>query len=58
MRLELLLIFLFSLAFLFLARRVAGPLGLVDRPNQRKRHQGLIPLVGAFPFMLACALPS
>ncbi|WP_440867045.1 UDP-N-acetylglucosamine--undecaprenyl-phosphate N-acetylglucosaminephosphotransferase [Symbiopectobacterium purcellii] len=46
MRLELLLIFLFSLAFLFLARRVAGPLGLVDRPNQRKRHQGLIPLVG------------
>lgn len=46
MSLDLLYIFLFSLGFLLLARRVAGPLGLVDRPNYRKRHRGLIPLVG------------
>lgn len=43
---ELLSIFLFSLAFLFSARVVAQKIGLVDRPNYRKRHQGLIPLVG------------
>ncbi|RLM21550.1 undecaprenyl-phosphate alpha-N-acetylglucosaminyl 1-phosphate transferase [Brenneria alni] len=43
---ELLIIFLFSLCFLFCARQVARKTGLVDRPNYRKRHQGLIPLVG------------
>ncbi|MFC0074175.1 UDP-N-acetylglucosamine--undecaprenyl-phosphate N-acetylglucosaminephosphotransferase [Samsonia erythrinae] len=43
---ELLFIFLFSLGFLFLARGMAGKVGLVDRPNYRKRHRGLVPLVG------------
>lgn len=43
---ELGLIFLFSLAFIFFARKAAKKVGLVDRPNYRKRHQGLIPLVG------------
>lgn len=43
---ELLVIFLFSFVFLFLARKVAKKIGLVDKPNYRKRHQGLIPLVG------------
>jgi len=43
---SLLLIFLFSFAFLFFARKVAKKIGLVDKPNYRKRHQGLIPLVG------------
>ncbi|MCG8709780.1 UDP-N-acetylglucosamine--undecaprenyl-phosphate N-acetylglucosaminephosphotransferase [Brenneria sp. 4F2] len=43
---ELLIIFLFSLCFLFFARQVARVIGLVDRPNYRKRHHGLIPLVG------------
>jgi len=38
--------FLFSFLFLLLARKVARKNGLVDRPNFRKRHQGLIPLVG------------
>ncbi|STK11388.1 undecaprenyl-phosphate alpha-N-acetylglucosaminyltransferase [Escherichia coli] len=28
------------------ARKVAKKVGLVDKPNFRKRHQGLIPLVG------------
>jgi UDP-GlcNAc:undecaprenyl-phosphate/decaprenyl-phosphate GlcNAc-1-phosphate transferase len=37
---------LFSLLFYFLARKVAKRIGLVDKPNFRKRHQGLIPLVG------------
>lgn len=39
-------IFIFSLLFLFLARKVAKKIGLVDTPNYRKRHQGQIPLVG------------
>lgn len=43
---EILFVFLFSLVFLFVARKVAKRIGLVDKPNYRKRHQGLIPLVG------------
>lgn len=43
---EILIVLLFSLAFLFIARKVAKRIGLVDKPNYRKRHQGLIPLVG------------
>nr|WP_211095662.1 UDP-N-acetylglucosamine--undecaprenyl-phosphate N-acetylglucosaminephosphotransferase [Hafnia alvei] len=46
MSMSLFLIFLFSFAFLFFARKVAKKVGLVDKPNYRKRHQGLIPLVG------------
>jgi len=43
---DILIVFFFSLAFLFVARKVAKKIGLVDKPNFRKRHQGLIPLVG------------
>lgn len=43
---ELFGIFLFTMAFLFFARKVAKKIGLVDKPDFRKRHQGLIPLVG------------
>ncbi len=43
---ELCLTFLFSLGFLFFARKLAKKVGLVDRPDYRKRHQGAIPLVG------------
>lgn len=43
---DLILIFLFTTVFIFLARTVAKKIGLVDKPNYRKRHQGLIPLVG------------
>lgn len=43
---EIIFIFLFSMVFLFVARKVAIRIGLVDKPNYRKRHQGLIPLVG------------
>lgn len=43
---ELISIFLFTTAFLFVARKLAKHIGLVDKPDYRKRHQGLIPLVG------------
>ncbi|MDU2941536.1 UDP-N-acetylglucosamine--undecaprenyl-phosphate N-acetylglucosaminephosphotransferase [Superficieibacter sp. 1612_C1] len=43
---DLISIFLFTTLFLFFARKVAIRVGLVDKPNFRKRHQGLIPLVG------------
>ena len=43
---DLVSIFLFTTVFLFFARKVAKRIGLVDKPNYRKRHQGLIPLVG------------
>jgi len=46
MSVELGLTFLFSLTFIFLARKVAKKVGLVDKPNFRKRHQGTVPLVG------------
>jgi UDP-GlcNAc:undecaprenyl-phosphate GlcNAc-1-phosphate transferase len=43
---EIFCIFIFSFSFLFIARKLAKKIGLVDKPNYRKRHQGLIPLVG------------
>lgn len=43
---ELALIFVFSMVFLFFARKAAKKVGLVDKPNYRKRHQGVVPLVG------------
>ncbi|EDG9809469.1 UDP-N-acetylglucosamine--undecaprenyl-phosphate N-acetylglucosaminephosphotransferase [Salmonella enterica subsp. enterica serovar Typhimurium] len=43
---ELISIFLFTTIFIFLARKVAIKIGLVDKPNFRKRHQSVIPLVG------------
>ena len=43
---DLFFVFLFSLASLFVARKVARKVGLVDKPNYRKLHHGLIPLVG------------
>ncbi|MGV3345763.1 UDP-N-acetylglucosamine--undecaprenyl-phosphate N-acetylglucosaminephosphotransferase [Enterobacteriaceae bacterium LUAb1] len=46
MSIELISVFLFSLFFLFFARKIAKKVNLVDKPNYRKRHQGVIPLVG------------
>ncbi|PZR19072.1 MAG: undecaprenyl-phosphate alpha-N-acetylglucosaminyl 1-phosphate transferase [Citrobacter freundii] len=43
---ELVSIFLFTTIFIFLARKIAIKIGLVDKPNFRKRHQGIVPLVG------------
>ncbi len=39
-------VFLFSLLFLLAIRVIAKHIGLVDKPNFRKHHQGAIPLVG------------
>ncbi|PHM50923.1 UDP-N-acetylglucosamine--undecaprenyl-phosphate N-acetylglucosaminephosphotransferase [Xenorhabdus miraniensis] len=43
---EIFCVFIFSFAFLFVSRKIAKKIGLVDKPNYRKRHQGLVPLVG------------
>ncbi|MBE4223445.1 undecaprenyl-phosphate alpha-N-acetylglucosaminyl 1-phosphate transferase, partial [Vibrio parahaemolyticus] len=46
MFLELLFIFFSSFATLFLMRKVAKSIGLVDKPNERKLHEGAVPLIG------------
>ena len=39
-----------------LARRVAPVIGLIDSPNERKSHQGDIPLVGGISIFTALVL--
>ena len=46
MFLDLLFTFFISFAILFLMRKVARRVGLVDKPSGRKVHSGNIPLVG------------
>ncbi|HIF9481708.1 TPA: UDP-N-acetylglucosamine--undecaprenyl-phosphate N-acetylglucosaminephosphotransferase [Photobacterium damselae] len=41
-----LFVFITSFVTLFIMRKVAKKIGLVDKPNARKLHQGVIPLVG------------
>lgn len=41
-----LFVFVLSFCSLFIFRKVAKRIGLVDKPNARKLHQGVIPLVG------------
>ncbi|WP_421225328.1 UDP-N-acetylglucosamine--undecaprenyl-phosphate N-acetylglucosaminephosphotransferase [Aeromonas enteropelogenes] len=54
---EYIYFFIAAFLFLFFFRKVAKKINLVDRPNERKQHQGLIPLVGGiaiyFTLMLA-----
>ncbi|MBE4221596.1 UDP-N-acetylglucosamine--undecaprenyl-phosphate N-acetylglucosaminephosphotransferase, partial [Vibrio parahaemolyticus] len=38
--------FFSSFATLFLMRKVAKSIGLVDKPNERKLHEGAVPLIG------------
>lgn len=45
--------FLSSLVSLFLCRKVALKTGLVDKPNERKLHDGAIPLVGGIAIYLS-----
>ncbi len=49
---DLAFLFFFSLATLFLMRKVAKKVGLVDKPNERKHHNGAIPLVGGISICL------
>lgn len=43
---ELFIVSLFCLVFIFIARKLAKFIGLMDQPNRRKQHVGKIPLVG------------
>lgn len=42
-----------STAAIMVLRRIAGPLGLVDHPNERKQHSGSVPLVGGLAIFIA-----
>lgn len=55
MFLELSFIFFSSFATLFLMRKVAKQVGLVDKPNARKLHDGAVPLVGGISICLVLA---
>lgn len=44
--------FIIALSGLFLARKLAKKIGLVDKPNFRKKHSGEIPLVGGISIIL------
>nr|MBF4290505.1 undecaprenyl-phosphate alpha-N-acetylglucosaminyl 1-phosphate transferase [Vibrio anguillarum] len=43
MAIELSFIFFSSFTTLFVMRKVAKKVGLVDKPNARKQHEGLVP---------------
>ncbi len=47
------LVFTVSFCTLFILRRVAKTIGLVDKPNHRKKHSGSIPLVGGISMCLS-----
>ncbi|MEO9656090.1 UDP-N-acetylglucosamine--undecaprenyl-phosphate N-acetylglucosaminephosphotransferase [Marinomonas sp.] len=50
---DLLFLFFFSLATLFVMRKFAKKVGLVDKPNARKLHNGTIPLVGGISICIS-----
>lgn len=52
MLVELSFVFFSSFATLFLMRKIAKRIGLVDTPNARKQHQGSVPLVGGISIAL------
>ncbi|MDV6253346.1 UDP-N-acetylglucosamine--undecaprenyl-phosphate N-acetylglucosaminephosphotransferase [Vibrio sp. EA2] len=55
MFLELSFIFFSSFTTLFVMRKIAKRIGLVDKPNARKLHDGAIPLVGGISICLVLA---
>lgn len=52
---ELTFLFFSSLTTMFVMRKVAKKIGLVDKPNNRKTHQGDIPLVGGISIGISLA---
>lgn len=48
--------FIFSFLILIFTRKLAKKVNLVDRPNERKLHQGLVPLVGGISIYLTLML--
>lgn len=53
---QLSVIFILALMLVVIARRAALAVGLVDKPNARKRHQGHVPLVGGIAIYLIMTL--
>ncbi|CAK2276181.1 UDP-N-acetylglucosamine--undecaprenyl-phosphate N-acetylglucosaminephosphotransferase [Vibrio crassostreae] len=53
MFLELSFVGFFSCSSLFLMRKFAKSVGLVDKPNSRKLHSGAVPLVGGISICLS-----
>lgn len=51
-----LFVFLVSFISLFIFRKVAQRIGLVDKPNERKHHTGQIPLVGGVSVFMTMML--
>ena len=49
--LSLIVTFLGAFLTLLVMRPIANKIGLVDKPNYRKRHQGAIPLIGGVLFL-------
>lgn len=50
------LFFFVAFIFLFLSRKIAKKINLVDRPNERKQHQGVVPLVGGISIYITLML--
>ncbi|WP_076588978.1 UDP-N-acetylglucosamine--undecaprenyl-phosphate N-acetylglucosaminephosphotransferase [Vibrio ostreicida] len=50
---DLAFLFFFSLATIFIMRKVAKNIGLVDKPSERKLHQGSVPLVGGISICIS-----
>ncbi|MEI8611108.1 UDP-N-acetylglucosamine--undecaprenyl-phosphate N-acetylglucosaminephosphotransferase [Enterovibrio sp. Hal110] len=50
--------FLLSFVLLFVLRKVAKKIGLVDKPNERKHHKGAVPLVGGVSIYIAVLIAS
>nr|BET44706.1 MAG: UDP-N-acetylglucosamine--undecaprenyl-phosphate N-acetylglucosaminephosphotransferase [Candidatus Aschnera chinzeii] len=48
----IILIFFFSFIIIFIIRIITQKLGLVDKPNYRKKHQGNIPIAGGITIFL------
>lgn len=51
-------VFITSFCMLFICRKLAKAVGLVDKPNARKHHQGVIPLVGGVSIFLTLIVTS
>ncbi|SJL83510.1 Undecaprenyl-phosphate alpha-N-acetylglucosaminyl 1-phosphate transferase [Vibrio palustris] len=56
MIMEMVIVFFLSFASLFITRKIAKKVGLVDKPDFRKRHKGAVPLVGGVSLYIVTAL--
>ncbi|WP_413282774.1 UDP-N-acetylglucosamine--undecaprenyl-phosphate N-acetylglucosaminephosphotransferase [Vibrio sp. MA40-2] len=53
MFIELFFVFIYSFLLLFILRKAAKKVGLVDKPGPRKHHQGAVPLVGGLSICIS-----